>query len=88
MASQRGNDFLRQFIEMRQSVAAAAAQNPSAAAAAAAQMPASKKAKKTSKTQVYTDAGVENIIEHKPGKKDVIEWLQGECDKLTAAKMA
>ena len=84
----RGNDFLRQFVEMRQGIQAAAAQNPSAAAAAAAQMPASKKAKKTSKKQVFTDAGVANIIEHTPGRKEVMEYFQKRCDDLTAEKMA
>ena len=83
--SGRGNEFLSQFIEMRRGIAA---QNPSAAAAVAAQMPASKKAKKTSKKQVFTDAGAESIIEHKPGLKQVMEWLQAECDRLTGEKMA
>lgn len=85
MSSGRGNDFLAQFIEMRRGIAAT---NPSAAAAVAAQMPASKKAKKTSKKQVYTDSGVESIIEHKPGRKEVMEWLQKRCDDLTMEKMA
>ena len=81
----RGNEFLAQFIEMRRGVAA---QNPSAAQAAAAQMPASKKAKKTSAKQAFTDGGVQDIIEHKPVKKLVMEWIQKRCDELTAAKMA
>lgn len=81
----RGNDFLAQFIEMRRGVAA---QNPSAAQAVAAQMPASKKAKKTSAKQAFTDGGAQAIIEHKPGKKDVMEYIQKRCDELTAAKMA
>lgn len=81
----RGNDFLTQFIEMRRGIAA---QNPSAAQAAAAQMPASKKAKKTSAKQAFTDGGVQDIIEHKPVKKLVLEYLQKRCDELTSAKMA
>lgn len=80
----RANDFLSQFIEMRRGISA---QNPSAAAAVAAQMPASKKAKKTSKEQAFTDGGVEGIIEHKPVKKLVMEYLEKRCGELTAAKM-
>ena len=80
----RGNDFLTAFIEMRKGIAA---QNPSAAQAVAAQMPASKKAKKTSAKQAFTDSDVAGIIEHKPVKKLVMEWLQKRCDELTAAKM-
>lgn len=85
MSDRAGNAFLSQFIEMRRGMAA---QNPSAAAAVAAQMPASKKAKKTSKKQVFTDGGVQNIIEHKPGRKEVMEYFQKRCDELTAEKMA
>ena len=81
----RGNEFLSQFIEMRKGIAAT---NPSAAAAVAAAAPASKKAKKTSKKQVFTDCGVENIIEHKPGRKEVMEYFQKRCDDLTTEKMA
>lgn len=81
----RANEFLSQFIEMRKGIAAT---NPSAAAAVAAQMPASKKAKKTSKKQVFTDTGYESIIEHKPGRKEVMEYFQKRCDDLTAEKMA
>ena len=65
-----------------------AAQNPSAAAVVAAQMPESKKAKKTSPKQVFTETGVEAIIEHKPPKKEVLEYFQKRCDELTAKKMA
>ena len=84
MSDRAGNAFLSQFIEMRKGLPA---QNPSAAAAVAAQMPASKKAKKTSKKQVFTDAGVDSIIEHKPNRKAVEEWLQDLCARLTAEKM-
>lgn len=81
----RGNDFLAQFIEMRKGIAAT---NPSAAQAVAAQMPASKKAKKSSKKQSFTDGGVQSIIEHKPGRKDVMEYLQKRCDELTVEVMS
>jgi len=83
--SDRANAFLSQFIEMRRGIAA---QNPSAAQAAAAQMPKSKKTKKTSSKQAFTDGGIQGIIEHKPGKKEVMEFLQKRCDELTAEKMA
>lgn len=76
------NDFLRQFIEMRKTIAP----NPMAAVAAA--PPASKKAKKTSKTQVYTEGGIQEIIDTKPGKKHVEEYFQKRCNDLTAEKMA
>jgi membrane protease subunit (stomatin/prohibitin family) len=81
----RGNEFLSQFIEMRKGIAAT---NPSAAAAVAAAAPASKKAKKTSKKQVFTDCGVENIIEHRPGRKEVEEYFQKRCDDLTTEVMS
>ena len=84
--SGRTNEFLKAFIEMRQSVAPSgpAAQNPSASKA----LPASKKAKKTSVRQQYSDEGLQGIIEHKPPKKDVAEYLQDMCNKQTASKMA
>ena len=75
------NAFLRQFIEMRKSIAP----NPMATVAAA--PPASKKAKKTSKAQVYTEGGLQEIIETKPGKKHLEEYFQKMCNELTAEKM-
>ena len=77
------NDFLAQFMEMRRAIPPA-----TAAQAVAAQMPASKKAKKLSKQPLYSEGGVASIIEHKPGRKAVEEFLQDKCNKLTAEKMA
>ena len=80
----RGNEFLSQFIEMRKGIAAT---NPSAAAVVAAQMPASKKFKKSSRKQAFTDTGVDSLVEHKPGRKQVEEYFQDKCNKLTEEKM-
>ena len=84
--SGRNNEFLKAFIEMRQSIAPSgpAAQNPNAAKA----LPASKKAKKTRVRQQYSDEGIQGIIEHTPPKKDVMEYFQEMCNKLTGEKMA
>ena len=71
---------------MRQSIAPSgpANANPSAAKA----LPASKRAKKTAPRQQYTDEGLQGIIEHLPPKKDVMEYFQSMCDRLTSEKMA
>ena len=84
--SGRTNEFLKAFIEMRQSIVPSgpAAQNPSASKA----LPASQKAKKTRVRQQYSDEGIQGIIEHKPPKKDVMDYFQDLCNKLTAEKMA
>lgn len=77
------NEFLRQFIEMRKSIAP----SPMAAAMATA-TPVSKKAKKLSKTQEFIEGGLQEIIEKKPGRRHVEEYFQKTCNELTAAKMA
>ena len=70
---------------MRQTITPSgpAAQNASAAQS----LPKSKKAKKTSVRQQYSDEGLKGIIEHTPPKKDVAEYLQEMCNKLTSEKM-
>lgn len=83
--SGRNNEFLKAFIEMRNTIVPSgpAAMNPSASKA----LPTTKKAKKTSVRQQYSDEGLKGIIEHTPPKKDVAEYLQEMCNKLTAEKM-
>lgn len=77
------NDFLRQFLEMRKAIA------PSGAAAAHIDPKStSKRAKKTSSVQKITDGGLQHIIENKPGRKDLEEYMQHRCDELTAERMA
>ena len=78
------NDFLRQFIEMRKAIA------PNGAMAARVDpTPASKRAKKTSTSaQKVEGGGLAHIIENKPGRKEVEEYLQTKCNELTAEKMA
>ena len=78
------NDFLRQFMEMRQAVAP----TPAAAVAAARTAPASKAAKSMSKIREVMNGTISHIIEEKPGKKVVMEYFQKMCDELTATKMA
>lgn len=75
------NDFLRQFIEMRKSIAP----TPQAMVDAT---PVSKKAKKLSKTQAYVEGGIQEIIEKKPGKRHLEEYFQKMCQELDAAQMA
>lgn len=77
------NDFLRQFMEMRQSIAP----NPSAAAAVAAKEPSARRTKKGSAVREVLDGSIQHIIETKPPRKHVMEYLQEKCDGLTAAKM-
>ena len=77
------NDFLKQFIEMRRSVAP----NPSAAAAAAKAEPAAKKTKKGNAIREVMEGNIAYIIEEKPNKKHVMEYFQEMCDGLTAKKM-
>ena len=77
------NDFLRQFVEMRKAIA------PNGAMAARVDpTPTSKRAKKTSSAQKVEGGGLQHIIENKPGRKEVEEYLQKKCDELTAEKMA
>lgn len=78
------NDFLRQFVEMRKAVAP----TPAAAASVDRAIPDSKKTRKGNKIREVIDGNISHIIEEKPPKKKVEEYLQGLCDELTAAKMA
>ena len=77
------SEFLKNFIEMRKSLAP----SPMARAAVTAE-PTSKKAKRTTKHQVFTDSGLQRIIEEKSPKKEVEDYFQKMCDELTATKMA
>lgn len=42
----------------------------------------------TKPTQDALEMGMQYIIDKKPGRKAVEEYLQKRCDELTAAKMA
>jgi hypothetical protein len=77
------NDFLRQFLEMRKQIAP----NPSAAAAVAKQEPMSKRTKKGSDVRQVLDGSISHIIENTPPKKEVMEYFQDLCNRLTAEKM-
>ena len=79
--SGRTNEFLKQFLEMRKSLAP----GPMASANVA---PVTKKAKKTSSKQVFTDSGLRRILEEKSPRKEVEEYLQKCCNDLTAEKMS
>lgn len=79
------NEFLKQFIEMRKGMTPAPGTKSVAAVDA---LPKSKKAKKTGPRQEVLETGLQHIIESKPGRKDVEEYLQDMCNKLTASKMA
>jgi hypothetical protein len=78
--SGRNNEFLKQFVEMRKGIAP----GPMAASTV---LPQSKKGKKISKAQVVTDSGLQRIMEEKPPRKDVEEYLQKRCHDLTNSKM-
>ena len=79
------NEFLKQFIEMRKSAAPPPGQ---ASVKASDALPQSKKQKKLGTTKKVTETGIQHIIETKPGRKEVEEYLQDICNKLTAEKMA
>lgn len=77
------NDFLKQFIEMRKTLA------PSGAAAAHVDpAPKSKRAKKGLSVQKVMEGGLQHIIENKPPRKEVEEFFQKKCDELTAEVMS
>lgn len=73
--------FLSDFLDMRKSIGnASKATNP---AAEKAKMRGEGVQKKEA-----IDMSLQHIIEKKPGRKVLEEFLQKRCDELTAAKMA
>lgn len=48
----------------------------------------SKKKADISAAQKVTEGGIMHIIENKPAKKEVIEYLQKKANELTTEKMA
>lgn len=80
------NGFLKDFIEMRKSLVPPTPKivgNPSPA------NPATKKRKeKFTKEQTVQDPTLATIIEDKPHKRVVIEYLQKHANSLTESKMA
>jgi hypothetical protein len=80
------NAFLKDFLEMRKSLAPTTPKivgNPQPA------NPTTKKRKeKFTKEQTTQDPTVMTIIEDKPHKRVVIEYLQKRANELTEQKMA
>jgi hypothetical protein len=79
------NDFLKKFIEMRKGMAPAPGTQSVAAKDV---LPQNKKMKKMGPRQEITETGLQHIIEAKPGRKVVEEYLQEMCNELTSKKMA
>ena len=79
------NDFLKQFIAMRKEMAPPPGQKSVVAADV---LPKTKKQKRIGPTQEVTETGLQHIIEAKPGRKVVEEYLQEMCNQLTQRKMA
>jgi len=73
------NAFLRDFIKMRQSLHKETAP-----------VKPTRKSKATSEalTENATENTLAYLIEKKPKKKDVEEYFQTECNRLTAEKMS
>lgn len=83
------NSVLKDFLDMRRSLHKAPQSNPQPTT----QMKQNEKVKRVGKTKEgqlseTLDVSVAQIIEDKPPKKEVCEYFQKECDKLTAQKMA
>ena len=79
------NGFLKEFMEMRKSLVPTPkiVGNPSPA------NPATKKRKeKFTKEQTTQDSTLATIIEDKPHKRVIIEFLQKHANHLTEEKMA
>jgi hypothetical protein len=87
---QNNNAFLKEFLNMRKAVNQ---KGPAASLTPADVLP--KKSKTTAKTkeqlserQERKEPGLMTIIEDKPHKRVVIEFLQKRANELTAKKMA
>ena len=76
--------FLKDFLAMRKSLPKIANPTP-------VQQAAAPKTKKKSTSQGTLDQlgemSIAKIIEDKPPKKVVLEYIQKECDRLTAEKL-
>ena len=83
------NSFLKEFLEMRKGLSPS---QPATANLASNSLPkkggrTNSKPKMTS-TQKVENGGIMHIIENKPPKKEVIEYLQKRANELTEEKMA
>lgn len=79
--------FLKDFLAMRQNLHKQATQM--AAPIVANAVPIGKKVKST-KEQTMDDmmgGSIARIIEEKPPKKEVMDYFQTQCDKMTKEKM-
>ena len=76
------NSFLADFMKMRKEINPLPHGKPGVTSIT----PARKD--KPSKTAVVRDSGLAHIIEHKPHKRVVLEYLQKHANDLTTEKMA
>ena len=78
------NGFLKEFLDMRKSLHKTPAPAPQPGSTAA------KDKKTAAKSLHHENIGMTmaTIIEELPPKKDVCDYFQKECDRLTAQKMA
>ena len=81
--SGNGNQFLKDFLDMRKSI------NPLAGVKTPVEALKDEKKKKQrmSKNPEPEEGGLSHIIEEKPGRKKVEEYLAGRISALYAAKM-
>ena len=77
------NSFLKEFLNMRKTIV------PSSipVAPAAKKKDEKKKKRPIEPTQTTESAGLAEIVENKPNKKVVIEYLQKRANELSAEKM-
>lgn len=78
--------FLKDFLAMRKALPKVAPPPPPATAPALAK-PKKTRGTKDSLAGDLTEASVAKIIEDKPPKKEVMDYFQKECDRLTAEKI-
>ena len=88
---QNHNSFLKEFLEMRKATTASTGSTGSGFAADA--LPQTKKSKRKPKPQIKAALErekpvINTIIEEKPPKRVVIEYLQTKANELTVEKMS
>ena len=87
---QNHNSFLKEFLEMRK---VASVHNPSSGSGLASEkLPQTKKSGRKPKPQIKSamerdKPGINTIIEEKPPKRVVVEYLQLKANELTCKKM-
>ena len=89
MSGPQHNSVLKDFLDMRRALHKTGAPPPVSSAIQTAEKKTGKKLGKTKEaaSEELFGMSVAKIIEEKPNKKEICEYFQKECDKLTAEKM-